>query len=198
MMKGWYRLLPAGLLLALLATTVSGGVNDDNKGQLGKKAALSGPRDAVDSDSGTPGATVEALLKQTKMDYKKLGPTAFRVLVEAKGEITPVIVEEKKAPWKDTKEKDVLYVFVWCEILPLPEDFKPSTAMLTRVAEFNDICRFGSIGMGKNSQGGKSLFRNITFYVRGADPEELADFLYVAHFDRLNIKKELRGFMEEK
>jgi hypothetical protein len=147
--------------------------------------------------SAAVGATTERLLKEAKLDYRKLKDGAFRVLIESKGEITPVVVEERKARWKDNKGNDVLYAYIWCEVVSMPADFKAPNAMLMRLAELNDKVVFCSIGIGKNPDGGMSVYRNSSVFLRTADAEELSDLLAMAHFDRVAWRKEFRGFVEE-
>lgn len=147
----------------------------------------------------TGAGSVEELLKKTDLTYKKLSDNVYKVMVEGKGEISAVIIEEKKLAWKDDKGADVKFAHVWCQILPnLPKDVKLPLPMLRRLAEMNDTCLFGGIGVGKNQDGDQIVYRNLHVYLRAADPGVLNDFVYVAHYDRLNLRKELQGYLEDK
>ncbi|MDB5309214.1 MAG: hypothetical protein JWO38_3416 [Gemmataceae bacterium] len=143
------------------------------------------------------GERTEQLLKDAKLDYRKAKDGVYRVVVEGKNGTSVIVVEEKKASWKDNKGNDVLYAYLWCEILPLGNDFKPPPPMLLRLAELNDRIRFGSVGISKNPDGASSLYRNGTLFLRGADGEQMADMVFISHGDRLNFQKEFRGFVDE-
>jgi hypothetical protein len=155
--------------------------------------ALSGSRETRAADKGD---VLENRLKAAKLEYRKVKDGVFRVLVEVKGEITAVIVEEKKAPWKDATEKDALYAFLWTEVMQFPADFKPPPAMLSRLAELNDRCRFGSIGLSKTPEGNPAVYRNMSFFLKGSDAEQLTDYVYMMHNEKAAVKKELKGFQE--
>jgi hypothetical protein len=120
------------------------------------------------------------------------------VVVESKQGTSVVVIEEKKAGWKDAKGNDVLYAYLYAEVLSTPADFKPPAAMLLKLGDWNDRIRFGSLGLSKNEDGTYTLFRNGTMFLKNADGEQLADMVYLTHNDKFLFHKEFRGFTEEK
>ena len=87
---------------------------------------------------------------------------------------------------------------MFCEVLPLPKDFKPPSGMLLRLAEMNNVFNFGSVGLSKNREGVYSIFFNMSCFLRGCDGEQLTDFLYMAHYTRLSLRKELSRYLEDR
>jgi len=143
-----------------------------------------------------PGDATEKLLKDSKLDYKKVKDGVFKLVVETKQGISVVIIEEKKAGWVDNKKHDVLYLFIYTEVLSTPTDFKAPAGMLNRIAELNDRIRFGSLGYSKNADGSYSLFRNATVFLKHLDDEQLADYVILTHLDKFMFQKEFRGFLD--
>jgi hypothetical protein len=178
-----HRLTLLGLLAGILGLTIF----------LGRQ-----PARAAAESGAKAGDKTEALLRAAKLDFKRPKDNLFRVLIEVKGEITAVIVEEKKATWKATNGSDVLFAYMYCEVLPLPKDFKPPTGMLLRLAELNNGFKFGNVGLSKQREGGYSVFFNLSCFLRGCDAEQLTDFLYVAHYTRLALRKELSRYLEDR
>ncbi|MBA4190351.1 MAG: hypothetical protein C0467_20380 [Planctomycetaceae bacterium] len=143
-----------------------------------------------------PGDATEKLLKDSKLDYKKLKDGIFKLVIETKQGISVVIIEEKKAGWADGKKNDVLYLFIYTEVLSTPADFKAPAGMLTKIAELNDRIRFGSLGYSKNADGSYSMFRNATVFLKNLDEEQLADYVILTHLDKFVFQKEFRGFLD--
>jgi hypothetical protein len=155
---------------------------------------LSDWRDARAADTAED--VLEQRLRTAKLEYKKVKDGVYRVLVEAKGEITSIVLEVKKAGWKDSSDKEVLYVWVWTEVMRFPADFKPPSALLARLVELNDRCRFGNIGFSKSDEGNPTVYRNVSFFLKGVEAEQVADHVYMMHFERVGLKKQLKGFAE--
>lgn len=143
-----------------------------------------------------PGDATEKLLKDSKLDYKKVKDGVFKLVVETKQGISVVIIEEKKAGWADNKKHDVLYLFIYSEVLSTPTDFKAPAGMLSKIAELNDRIRFGSLGYSKNADGSHSMFRNATVFLKNLDDEQLADYVILTHLDKFVFQKEFRGFVD--
>src|SRR5262245_62424140 len=94
-----------------------------------------------------PGEATEKLLKDAKLDYKKVKEGVFKLVIETKAGISVVIIEEKKTSWKDSKGNDVLYAYIYTEVFSTPTDFKPPRDMLQKLADWNDRMRFSSLGL---------------------------------------------------
>jgi hypothetical protein len=183
MRKSLYRLAALGVLVGLLS--LSGVVSR-------------APARAAQDKAGKPsGEATDRLLQAAKLDYKRKD-NLFRVLIEVKGEITPIMIEERRAPWKANNGDEVLFAYIFSEVLALPADFKPPSGMLQRVAEMNDAFNFGCLGLSKRPDGGQSIFLNMSTFLRGCDAEQLTDYLYVMHYTRLSLRKELSKFLEER
>lgn len=143
-----------------------------------------------------PGDATEKLLKNAKLDYKQIKPGVFKLVIESKQGISIIIIEEKKASWKDTKGSDVLYAYIYTEVLNTKADFKPPVAMLTKLADWNDRIRFGSLGLSKNKDGSYSLFRNGTIFLKNLEGEQMEDMVYLTHNDKFLFNKEFKPFLE--
>jgi hypothetical protein len=152
----------------------------------------------IGTASAAPGEATEKLLKEAKFDYKKVKDGVFKLVIESKAGISIVIIEEKKASWKDGKGKDVLYAYIYTEVLVTAADFKPPQAMLAKLADWNDRIRFGSLGLTKNADGSHSIFRNGSVFLKNLDAEQLEDMVYLTHNDKFLFAKEFKSFTEEK
>lgn len=152
----------------------------------------------VNTATAAPGDTTEKLLKDAKLDYKKVKDGVFKLVIESKAGISIVIIEEKKASWKDSKGKDVLYAYIYTEVFVTGANFKPPEAMLAKLADWNDRIRFGSLGLTKNSDGSYSVFRNGSVFLKNFDAEQLEDMVYLTHNDKFLFAKEFKSFLEEK
>lgn len=183
MNKSISRLVKFGVPLVLLS--LSGGVERT-------------PARADDAKNAKPtGEAIERLLKAAKLDFKQKD-NMFRVLVEVKGEVTAVFIEEKKAPWKANNGSEVLFAYMFCEVLKLPKDFKPPSGMLLRMAEMNNVFNFGNVSLNKNREGEYAIFFNSSCFLRGCDAEQLTDFLYMTHNTRLYLRKEFSRYLEDR
>jgi hypothetical protein len=154
---------------------------------------LAGTADRAAAQSGD---LTEKLLKEAKLDYKKVKEGVFKLVIETKKGISVVIIEEKKVGWKDSKGNEVPYAYIYTEVLRTPTDFKPPVAMLAKLAQWNDRIRFGSLGLTKNEDGSHSLFRNGTIFLRNCDAEQLEDMVLMTHADKFLFQKEFAGFTE--
>jgi hypothetical protein len=153
---------------------------------------------ATNTATAAPGDATEKLLKDAKLDYKKVKDGVFKLVIESKAGISIVIIEEKKASWKDSKGKDVLYAYIYTEVFVTGATFKPPEAMLSKLADWNDRIRFGSLGLTKNSDGSYSVFRNGSVFLKNLDAEQLEDMVYLTHNDKFLFAKEFKSFLEEK
>ena len=142
------------------------------------------------------GATTEALLKDSKLDYKVIKPGLYRIVLETQEGISTIGVEEVKLPWKDSKGNEQFYAQIFTVVAAAPADFKASTAMLGRLAELNDGIRFGSVGMSKEKDAVR-FYRNSSMFLRNAGADQLADMIVVMHYDKFRLQKELKGFIDE-
>jgi hypothetical protein len=151
---------------------------------------------SVNHAAAQTGDATEKLLKEAKLEYKKVKDGVFKLVIETKQGISVVIIEEKKASWKDNKKNDVLYAYIYTEVLSTPTDFKPPTGMLSKIAEWNDRIRFGSLGLSKSSDGSYTLFRNGTIFLKNLEGEQLEDMVFLTHNDKFLFAKEFRGFLD--
>lgn len=151
----------------------------------------------ADRAAADPGDATEKVLKDSKLDYKKLKEGVFKVIVETKDGISSIVLVEQKSGWADAKKNDVLHVYIFTPVLTTPTDFKLPTGMLTKLAEENDRVRFGGLALLKNKDGSHLVFRRATVFLKNMDGDQLADYVYIAHFDRLRYQKEFKGFLDE-
>jgi hypothetical protein len=190
-MSTGYRVLVASLLAGLLSAGTATAVH---AGDL--------PGDAKPGN-GTPAAWAtrkgaEGLLKETGFLYKQIKEGVYKVMVEGNdGETSAVIVEERKASWKDSKGGDVTYVMVWTAVLEIPAEAKPPAALFRRIEEINDRYYFGSLGLSKPATGKDTVYRNYWLFLRAGDSETLKDLCSLAHNDRLSVRKELLPLLQD-
>jgi hypothetical protein len=147
-------------------------------------------KEKSEPSAGSGGKSLEGLLKEAKdagLDYSRTADGQYRIPVEIGGEASVITVNEQ------TIMGDEKVACLWCVIAPLPKEFRPSVAMLRRIAEMNCKMLIGNIGMlDKNG-----IFYDSSFWLRTADVELLRKQLFVAHACRLNFRKELLPYMQE-
>jgi hypothetical protein len=143
-----------------------------------------------------PGDATEKVLKDSKLDYKKLKEGVFKVIVETKEGISSMVIIEQKAGWADAKKNDVLQIVIYTQVLTTPADFKPPVGMLTKLAEANDQVRFGSLLLVKNKDGSHVMYYKAMVFLKNLDGDQLADHVYIAHGDRFFFQKEFKGFLD--
>lgn len=144
-----------------------------------------------------PGDATEKVLKDSQLDYKKVKEGVFKVIIETKEGTSSIVILEQKAGWADAKKNDVLNIYIYATVVTTPADFKPPTGMLTKIVEGNDRIRFGALGMFKGQDGSYTVFRKSMVFLKGLEGDQLADYVYVAHYDRLQFQKELKGFLDD-
>jgi hypothetical protein len=143
------------------------------------------------------GAATEKLLKEIKgLEYTKVKEGVFKLVIERKDGLVRIILEEKKAPWKDKNGGEVLYLYFYSEVLTYPAGFKPPAAMTTMMNEWNDRAQFGNISLSKNQDGSMTLLRNGSMFLRGADTEQLLDQLLLVISDQPKLRTDYAGFKE--
>jgi hypothetical protein len=141
--------------------------------------------------------SADDLLKASGLFYKQLREGVYKVMIEGRGEVTPVLVIERKAPWKDNRGGEVRYIWVLSRVVDIPADFNPPPAMYRRIADLNDAYSFGNISLNKPAKGAGGIYRSFWLFLRAADSETLSDYCQLAHFDRLNLRKEFLPFLQE-
>ena len=150
---------------------------------------------AADRAVAQDGAALEKALKETKLDYKKVKDGVFKVIIDEKPGLAVVYLEEKVLG-KDRKGKDILFIYLYTEVLNTPTDFKPPVAMLSKLNDWNDKIVFGTISLAKNKDGSSVLLRNGTILLKNLDSEQLVDMISLAYFDKFRFQKEFRGFLD--
>jgi len=141
-----------------------------------------------ESNAGSGGKSLEGLLKEAKdagLDYSRTADGQYRIPVEIGGEASVITVREHSMG-------DEKVAYLWCVIAPLPKEFRPSVAMLRRIAEMNSNIIIGNIGMDK-----QAIYYDSSFWLRTADVQLLKNQLQIAHFLRLGLRKELLPYMQE-
>jgi len=141
-----------------------------------------------ESSAGSGGKSLEGLLKEAKdagLDYSRTADGQYRIPVEIGGEASVITVRERFMG-------DEKVAYLYCVIAPLPKEFRPSVAMLRRIAEMNSNIIIGNIGMDKHA-----IYYDSSFWLRTADVQLLKNQLALAHFSRLGLRKELLPFMQE-
>jgi hypothetical protein len=170
-MKTVSRIVLAGCFLATLAATIA------------KPAAAQPPAPA------TPMPSLDALLKGTGFDFTPR-ENVFRVVVEADSETTMVIARLAGTPEKPHMQT----VEVFTQILEVPQGFKHPAGMLKKIAEINDRLRWGRVSVDPERG---NVYYSSSFWLRTADAQTLEGELYIAHFTRLDLRKELMPFVKE-
>ncbi|MBX3414654.1 MAG: hypothetical protein KF708_18345 [Pirellulales bacterium] len=153
------------------------------------------PNDAA-APAASAGPSLEQLLDAAGFAYSKQtfddGNVAYRITVEANGEVSIVVASERTMGWKDSKGNDVKLVYIWTTITPVADGVELPASMLKRIAELNDQYLIGGVSAPKGG-----VYYCNSFWLRTADPEILADELVLAHNSRLSLRKELLPYMSE-
>jgi len=164
----------------------------------GASLALAQPKNPNDSaaPAASGGQSLEQLLDASGFAYSKQtfddGSVAYRVTVEANGEVSVVVASERTMGWKDSKGNDVKLIYIWTTITPVAEGVELPAPMLKRIGELNDQYLIGGVSAPKGG-----VYYCNSFWLRTADPEILADELFLAHNSRIALRKELLPFMSE-
>jgi hypothetical protein len=163
----------AGLFIALAA--------------VGLAAAL-GPSAAA--APGTAPVTLEGLLKASGLDYAKADEAegVFKIVVTMDDETSLIIAQEAAL----SPDPDHRLGQVFTLVVRMPEDVRPSQAMLKRMAELNDTLLVGKLGLGENS-----VFYISSFWLRNADGQTVMAEVALAHMIRSAARQELLPFLEE-
>jgi hypothetical protein len=137
--------------------------------------------------------SLETLLKDSGFDYTRTEQGTFRICVSAQNETTLIVAQETSVG-KDSKNDDLKLVYLFCQVLEVPKDFKHPPAMLKKLAELNDKLLVGKLSV--NEQNG-NIFYNSSFWLRTADKTVLTNELSLGHFNRIQFRKELEPFLKE-
>jgi hypothetical protein len=145
------------------------------------------------------GSQIESLLKQLDLTYKQVAPNTYKVVIELQNNETIIVMaEDKVLPWKDRKGQDIHLAMLSSRVLDMPKGFNPPAAMLLKIAEVNDRLFYGSVSISKNQNTGEmSVWRNLSFLLRGADADSLLEYLRQAALTPRELRKDLQGFVEE-
>ncbi|MGO9601280.1 MAG: YbjN domain-containing protein [Isosphaeraceae bacterium] len=139
----------------------------------------------AESSTNNSGRTLEGLLKEAGLDYSRTTDGQYRTALDIGGEASVITASEKHIG-----EQKVAYL--WCVVTTVPKEFRPTVAMLRRIAEMNNGLIIGNIGMDK-----QAIYYDSSFWLRTADERLLKDQLAVAHYTRLNLRKELLPYLQE-
>jgi hypothetical protein len=184
------RFIKRSVLVLVLAALLS---------TLGLSEAFAQAKNPNDSGAAAPaasGQSLEQLLDAAGFAYAKQnfddGSVAYRVTVESNGEVSVVVASERTMGWKDSKGNDVKLIYIWSTITPVAEGVELPAPMLKRMAEINDQYLIGGVSAPKGG-----VYYCNSFWLRTADPEILADELYLAHNSRISLRKELLPYLSE-
>ncbi len=81
---------------------------------------------------------------------------------------------------------------LYTEVLELPSSFKPSQAMLKKMAEMNDSYLVGRLSLDRDG-----IWYQSSFWLNRADTDILMAELVIAHMARKDARKELMPFLQE-
>ena len=138
-----------------------------------------------ESSTGSGGKSLEGLLKEGGLDYIRTTDGQFyRIPVEIGGEASMVIGREYLMG-------DEKVARLGCIVATLPKEFRPSVAMLRRIAEMNGNIIIGNIGMDKDG-----IYYSSSLWLRTADVQLLKNQLALAHFGA-DLRKELLPYTQE-
>ena len=151
----------------------------------------------ADRAAAQPGAATEKLLTDAKLEYTKVKDKTglYKLAIETELGLAFVYVEERSAG-KDSKGNPILSAYIYAEVLRTPAEFKPSVAMLTKIADVNDKLHWGNLGLAKNKDGSYTMFRNSCFFLKNLDAELVKDCILMVHGDKFGYKKAFEGFVE--
>ena len=134
--------------------------------------------------------SLEKLLKESKLDYTKSPDGSFKVWVSYQGETTEIIFTERNVGSDESNPKTRI-AYLYCFVLPAPQDGELAPAMLKKMAELNDRLTIGRIGI--NEQSGATYY-NSSFWLSSATGAIVVQESALAHFTKLDLKKVLEAF----
>ena len=134
-------------------------------------------------------ATLEELLKQSKLDYTKTEGGIFKVVVTDNENTALVLADEVSLGDKG----DIKIARIMCQVVTVPKGFTYPTAMLKKIAETNDAMLIGKLGIA----GDAGVWYTSTFWLRNADSEILLNELALALYSVPEYRKELKPFVKE-
>jgi hypothetical protein len=158
-------------------------------------AALALGWGATGRAAAASGEATEKLLKESKFDYKKVKDGVFKLVLEGKPGTAIVYVEERVLG-KDRSGNEILFLYIYTEVLATPADFKVPAAMLAKLNDVNDRALFGNVSLVKNKDGSHALFRTTTSLLKNLDASQLVDLLSVTYFNKFDYEKAFRGFLD--
>jgi hypothetical protein len=137
--------------------------------------------------------TLEGLLKKAGFDYAKTPEGAFKVIVEYKDE-TSIIYADEVSVGSDPKKPELRLVRLATAVANVPENFKHPAPMLKKIAVLNDTLLVGRLSVGEKEG---DVWYGSTFWLRTADDVVTSNELFLAHFNRVAFRKELKPFITE-
>lgn len=151
-------------------------------------AGLAARTQAQPSGSGAKG--LEDLLKEAKLEYSTIKPegggTFYKIPITIKDETAIIIAHEISI----TDEIKVARFFTF--VTSMPENFKPSAALMKKVADLNYNMTMGTVGLGSSD-----ITYGISQWLHGMDATAVGYCLGFAHLVRTQLKKELQPFLQE-
>jgi hypothetical protein len=138
-------------------------------------------------------STVEGLLKKAGLDYAKTAGGAFKVIYEYKDETSVLYVDELSLS-DDEKRDDAKVMRVSTLVLDAPDNFKHPTAMLKKIAVLHETLIIGKLSVDEKLG---DVYYQSSFWLRKADEDVVNNEMSLAHFNRIEFKKELKPFITE-
>jgi hypothetical protein len=136
--------------------------------------------------------TLERLLIATGLDYTRDKSGFFKVVVSVEGETTLIIASE--ASLGDGTNPDLKLATLVCPVVVVPKGFKHPAAMLKKIATANDAMLVGKLGVDPETG---NVWYSSSFWLRTATAKVLTNELYIAHYLRADLRKELLPFLNE-
>lgn len=134
---------------------------------------------------------LETWLKELKLDYIKLEDGWFKIPFDVEGEITMIFVSENYIIQDNPSS---YYIFVSTLVTSVPDNFVHPLPMLKTIAILNSKLTFGNISIDEKTG---YVYYSSTMWMNPATSDNLIGNLYLAHFAKMNAKKELKPFIDE-
>ena len=188
MSKNFTRAVVTLLALAVIGTTSHAATGGKSApAPASQRRARTAARPSALSSS-----SLQGLLDSSGLDYTTTKEGTFKVIVSVEGETT--LIYAREATIGSGADPDFKLVQLYLPLVIVPNGFRHPPAMLKKIAEINDRILVGRISV--DGQKG-NVWYNSSFWLSNANSNVLLKELYLAHYLRPSLRKDLLPFVQE-
>lgn len=134
---------------------------------------------------------VKQLLKELNMEYLKADENYIKVPVEIEGNTSMILIGEFALLEKEPSTK---FIVIHTLVEKLPKNFKVNIPFLKEIIKINNILAIGNINIDDDEE---FITYKSAHWLSTLSKETLESEIYLAHYNRLVIKKLLSNYLEE-